>query len=111
MTSRIILLRSEENFMSTSLPTLCGSMAAHPYRMAVEVHNAAYRALGIDYTFVYFGISNPEEGVKAIRALGFSPTMTSRIDASLRIGPEGLDNHPCTLVQSLVSEIDVIQLT
>jgi shikimate dehydrogenase len=45
-------------------------MAAHPYRMAVEVHNAAYRALGIDYTFVYFGISNPEEGVKAIRALG-----------------------------------------
>ena len=56
--------------MSTSLPTLCGSMAAHPYRMAVEVHNAAYRALGLDYTFVYFGISNPEEGVKAIRALG-----------------------------------------
>ncbi len=56
--------------MPTSLPTLCGSMAAHPYRMAVEVHNAAYRALGIDYTFVYFEISNPEDGVKAIRALG-----------------------------------------
>lgn len=45
-------------------------MAAHPYQMAVAVHNAAYRALGIDYTFVYFAISNPEEGVKAIRALG-----------------------------------------
>jgi len=45
-------------------------MAAHPYRMAVEVHNAAYEELGIDYTFVYFGITNPEEGVKAIRALG-----------------------------------------
>jgi shikimate dehydrogenase len=70
MASRSILLGSEEKFMSTSLPTLCGSMAAHPYRMAVEVHNAAYRALGIDYTFVYFGITNPEEGVKAIRALG-----------------------------------------
>ncbi len=56
--------------MATSLPTLCGSMAAHPYRMAVEIHNAAYRALGIDYTFVYFAISNPEDGVKAIRALG-----------------------------------------
>ncbi len=54
----------------TTLPTLCGSMAAHPYRLAVEVHNAAYRALGIDYTFVYFGISDPEEAVKAIRALG-----------------------------------------
>ena len=56
--------------MSTSLPTLCGSMAAHPYRLAVEVHNAAYRVLGIDYTFVYFGISDPQEAVRAIRALG-----------------------------------------
>jgi shikimate dehydrogenase len=45
-------------------------MAAHPYRMAVEIHNAAYRELNLDYTFVYFGISNPEEGVRAIRALG-----------------------------------------
>ncbi len=45
-------------------------MAAHPYRLAVEVHNAAYRALGIDYTFVYFGISEPEEAVRGIRALG-----------------------------------------
>ncbi|MBE0584837.1 MAG: shikimate dehydrogenase, partial [Desulfofustis sp.] len=56
--------------MPRSLPTLCGSMAAHPYRMAVEVHNAAYRELGIDYTFVYFGITDPEQGVQAIRALG-----------------------------------------
>ena len=45
-------------------------MAAHPYRLAVEVHNAAYRALGIDYTFVYFGIDDPAAGVNAIRALG-----------------------------------------
>jgi len=56
--------------MPRSLPTLCGSMAAHPYRMAVEVHNAAYRELGIDYTFVYFGITDAEQGVQAIRALG-----------------------------------------
>lgn len=56
--------------MTTSLPTLCGSMAAQPYRMAVEVHNAAYRQLGIDYTFVYFGIDNPEKAVEAIRTLG-----------------------------------------
>lgn len=56
--------------MPKSLPTLCGSMAAHPYRMAVELHNAAYRELGVDYTFVYFGIENPKEAVRAIRALG-----------------------------------------
>lgn len=55
--------------MSSTLPTLCGSMAAHPYRLAVELHNAAYRALGIDYTFVYFGITDPAAGVAAIRAL------------------------------------------
>jgi shikimate dehydrogenase len=45
-------------------------MAAHPYRLAVELHNSAYRELGLDYTFVYFGITDPEEGVRAIRALG-----------------------------------------
>jgi len=56
--------------MPASLPTLCGSMAAHPYRMAVELHNAAYRELDVDYTFVYFGIKNPKEAVRAIRALG-----------------------------------------
>ncbi len=56
--------------MPASLPTLCGSMAAYPYRMAVELHNAAYRELAVDYTFVYFGIENPKEAVRAIRALG-----------------------------------------
>ena len=56
--------------MSTTLPTLCGSMAARPYRLAVEIHNGAYRELGLDYTFVYFGITDPAAGVEAIRALG-----------------------------------------
>lgn len=56
--------------MSPTLPTLCGSMAAHPYRLAVELHNAAYRELGLDYTFVYFGISDPAAGIEAIRTLG-----------------------------------------
>ena len=56
--------------MSPTLPTLCGSMAAHPYRLAVELHNAAYRELGLDYTFVYFGITDPAAGIEAIRTLG-----------------------------------------
>ena len=56
--------------MVSTLPTLCGSMAAHPYRLAVDIHNAAYRALGIDFTFVYFGIEDPKAGVQAIRTLG-----------------------------------------
>ncbi len=45
-------------------------MAAHPYRLAVELHNAAYRELGLDYTFVYFGITDPQAGIEAIRTLG-----------------------------------------
>lgn len=45
-------------------------MAAHPYRLAVEIHNGAYQEMGLDYTFVYFGISDPGAGVEAIRALG-----------------------------------------
>ena len=49
---------------------MCGSMAAHPYRLAVELHNAAYRELGLDYTFVYFGITDPRAGIEAIRTLG-----------------------------------------
>ncbi len=56
--------------MSPTLPTLCGSMAARPHRLAVEIHNAAYRKLGLDYTFVYFGISDPAAGIEAIRTLG-----------------------------------------
>ncbi len=56
--------------MSPTLPTLCGSMAAHPYRLAVEMHNCAYRELGLDYTFVYFGITDPAAGIEAIRTLG-----------------------------------------
>ncbi|RZW27001.1 MAG: shikimate dehydrogenase [Desulfobulbaceae bacterium] len=56
--------------MSPTLPTLCGSMAARPYRLAVEIHNGAYRELGLDYTFVYFGITDPAAGIEAIRTLG-----------------------------------------
>lgn len=56
--------------MTPTLPTLCGSMAARPYRLAVDIHNAAYKELGLDYTFVYFGITDPASGIEAIRTLG-----------------------------------------
>ena len=45
-------------------------MAASPHRLAVEIHNGAYRELGLDYTFVYFAITDPAAGVEAIRTLG-----------------------------------------
>jgi shikimate dehydrogenase len=56
--------------MPHSIPTLCGSLAGQPFTFNVKVHNAAYRALGIDYTFVSFGVDDAALGVQAIRTLG-----------------------------------------
>ena len=56
--------------MPQSLPTLCGSIMGSPFSLSAKIHNAAYAALGLDYTFVCFGIEDPVAGVAAIRALG-----------------------------------------
>lgn len=40
-----------------------------PMSFNVRMHNAAYQALGLPYTFVCFGIDDPVAGVAAIRAL------------------------------------------
>ena len=42
--------------MPRSIPTLCGSLAGTPFTFNVKVHNAAYRVLGVDYTFISFGV-------------------------------------------------------
>ena len=56
--------------MPQSLPTLCGSIMGSPFSLSAKIHNAAYAALGLDYTFVCFGIEDPVAGVAAIRTLG-----------------------------------------
>ncbi|MDR3413810.1 MAG: shikimate dehydrogenase [Formivibrio sp.] len=56
--------------MPKSLPVLCGSIMGEPFSLGVKIHNAAYRALGLDYTFVCFGVEDPERAVQAIRTLG-----------------------------------------
>ena len=56
--------------MPHSLPVLCGSLAGQPFTFNVKVHNAAYRALGLDYTFVSFGVEDAALGVQAVRTLG-----------------------------------------
>ncbi|MBN3753656.1 shikimate dehydrogenase [Paraburkholderia sp. Tr-20389] len=56
--------------MPHSIPTLCGSLAGQPFTFNVKVHNAAYRAIGIDYTFVSFGADDAALAVQAIRTLG-----------------------------------------
>lgn len=56
--------------MPRSIPTLCGSIMGSPFTFNVRVHNAAYRALGVDYTFVCFGVEDVPGAIAAIRALG-----------------------------------------
>lgn len=53
-----------------SNPVLCGSIAARPSVFGVTMHNAAYRAAGVPYVYVAFGIENTREAVLAMRYLG-----------------------------------------
>ena len=56
--------------MPQSLPILCGSIMGSPFSLSAKIHNAAYAALGLDYTFVCFGVEDPVAAVAAIRTLG-----------------------------------------
>jgi len=51
-------------------PVLCGSIAGRPGRFGVAMHNAAYRALGLNYVYVAFGTEDTAGAVGAMRSLG-----------------------------------------
>lgn len=61
--------------MPQSLPILCGSIMGSPFSLSAKIHNAAYAALGLDYTFVCFGVEDPVAAVAAIRTLGMNVSM------------------------------------
>jgi len=96
----------EGSKMPKSIPVLCGSIMAEPFSLGVKIHNAAYRALGLDYTFVCFGVENPELAVQAIRTLGIRgmnvsmpykqtviPFLDQIDEAALRIGAVNTINN------------------
>ena len=56
--------------MRGSYPALCGSIAGRPGPFGVAMHNAAYRALGIDYTYVAFAGDDTAGVIEAVRCLG-----------------------------------------
>ena len=56
--------------MAKSFPVLCGSIAGSIGGMGVIMHNAAYKALNLDYSYVSFQPDNLEDAVKGMRALG-----------------------------------------
>jgi shikimate dehydrogenase len=56
--------------MASSNPVLCGSIASHPGSFGVAMHNAAYRALALNYVYVAFGSEDTAGAMAAMRALG-----------------------------------------
>jgi len=56
--------------MPKSNPILCGSISSRPSPFGVVMHNAAYRALDVPFTYVAFGTENTREAVLAMRYLG-----------------------------------------
>ncbi len=56
--------------MPMSNPVLCGSIASRPSPLGVAMHNAAYKATGVPFTYVAFGTENTREAVLAVRYLG-----------------------------------------
>jgi shikimate dehydrogenase len=57
--------------MTTSIPTLCGSVSGHPSRLGLSMHNAAYAELSLDYRYVAFGTESPADVISAINLLRF----------------------------------------
>ncbi len=49
---------------------LCISVAAKPGTLGTRLHNAGYRALGLDYVYVALAVENIEGAMRGVRALG-----------------------------------------
>jgi shikimate dehydrogenase len=53
-----------------SFPILCGSIASHPSRVGQAVHNAMFKHLKLEFSYVAFGIDDVVGAVAAMRSLG-----------------------------------------
>lgn len=56
--------------MIRTIPTLCWSVAANPSPLGVKMHNAGYKAAGVDFTYIATGSDNISEVVEFVRTLG-----------------------------------------
>jgi shikimate dehydrogenase len=52
-----------------SFPRLCCSFAERPSKVGVAYHNAAYQALGLDYTYVALAVQDVPAAIKAVNTI------------------------------------------
>jgi shikimate dehydrogenase len=55
----------------TTIPTLCGSVTGKPNPFGVKIHEAGYKALGLDYKYVSVGADDLAPVIAAFRTLRF----------------------------------------
>ena len=63
---------------------LCGSLSKHPVNLGAAMHNAGYKALGLNFVYVPFAVSDDLAGaIAGMRALGirgFGISMPFKVD-------------------------------
>ena len=60
----------ETNWEKLAFPRLCGLIARQPTRLSQSMHNAGFRHLGLDFSYVAFDIEDTEYALDAVRRLG-----------------------------------------
>ncbi len=79
--------------MSSGRVTLCGSLSKYPVGLGRAMHEAGYRALGLSYIYVPFGVEDLAGALTGMRALGIRGLGVS-MPFKLEIMPhlDGLDD-------------------
>jgi len=60
-------MKSKMNILN---PTLCISVAEKPGKFGITVHNAGYRALGLNFMYKTFAINDIKGAIIGVRSLG-----------------------------------------
>jgi len=60
-------MKSKMNILN---PTLCISVAEKPGKFGITVHNAGYRALGLNFLYKTFAINDIKGAIIGVRSLG-----------------------------------------